>query len=96
MAFGVKVFILPKVRSISFVVVELSLLYHFYVSATFRKVLALKSMYVSTYEIGLRSGFLSRNSIQFPVSIDAAKIGIFGHCSNFNAEALSQLRKRMR
>ena len=46
MAFGVKVFILPKVRSFSFVVIELSLLYHFYVSATFRKVLALKSMYV--------------------------------------------------
>ena len=47
MAFGVKVFILPKVRLFSFVV-ELSLLYHFYVSATFRKVLALKSMYVRT------------------------------------------------
>ena len=59
MAFGVKVFILPKVRSFSFVVVvELSLLYHFYVSATFRKVLDSTKVNVRTYEIELRSGFL--------------------------------------
>ena len=66
MAFGVKVFILPKVRSFSFVVVvELSLLYHFYVSATFRKVLALKSMYVRT-KWGYDRAFYSRKKHTIP------------------------------